>query len=79
MLLLSSLSFQSNRAPYMLPFHTNWFTHPHQVEGIQKFVKWTLTLPDVYYITATELLVWMTEPSTETLNELKNSCKDLSR
>merc|ERR1712086_119325 len=27
--------YDGNRAPYMLPFHTNWFTHVHQVEGLK--------------------------------------------
>ena len=39
-------------------------------------MKWTLTLPDVYYITATELLLWMSEPSTATLEELKDRFAD---
>ena len=59
--------FQSNRAPYTMPFHTNWFTHPHQVKGLEKFVRWTLEKPDVYYLTATEVLLWMSDPKIEVL------------
>ena len=34
----------------MLPFHTNWFTHAHQVEGLMKFVRWSLQVPFIYYV-----------------------------
>ena len=64
---LIPLFFQSNRAPYTMPFHTNWFTHPHQVKGLEKFIRWTLEKPDVYYLTATEVLLWMSDPKIEVL------------
>jgi len=66
--------YDTNRAPYALPFHTNWFTHKHQVEGLMKFVNWSLELPDVYYVTATETLLWMLEPSDDLLKEVIDSC-----
>jgi len=66
--------YDGNRAPYMLPFHTNWFTHAHQVEGLMKFVRWSLQFPDVYYVTATEALLWMLEPSDALLTEVTQSC-----
>jgi len=72
--------YDGNRAPYTLPFHTNWFTHPHQVKGLIKFVRWTLALPDpVYYLTATEVLLWMSEPTDEVLKELTGQCNELGR
>jgi len=67
--------YDSNRAPYMIPFHTNWFTHDYQVEGLMKFVKWSLEIPDVYYVTATEALLWMLEPSDALLTEVTQSCE----
>lgn len=71
--------YESNRAPYTMPFHTNWFTHPHQVKGLEKFVRWTLEKPDVYYLTATEVLLWMSDPKIEVLKELVGQCNDLGR
>jgi len=71
--------YESNRAPYTLPFHTNWFTHAHQVSGLKKFIHWTLEQPQVYYLTATEVLIWMTEPSIDVLQQLTTQCNDLGR
>ncbi|XP_046388166.1 chitin deacetylase 1 [Ischnura elegans] len=51
-----------NRAPYMMPFHTNWFQIKELEQGLHKFIDWTLTLPDVWYVTITQALVWMTDP-----------------
>ena len=61
----------------MLPFHTNWFTHKHQVGGLHKFVNWTLEFQDVYYVTATEALLWMLEPSESLLKEVTSSCQSV--
>lgn len=71
--------YESNRAPYLMPFHTNWFTHPHQIRALTKFIYWTLEQPQVYYLTATEVLIWMTEPTEDVLKQLTTSCKDLDR
>ncbi|CAB4059446.1 unnamed protein product [Lepeophtheirus salmonis] len=69
--------YNQNRAPYTFPFHTNWFTHPTQVEGLLKFITWSLTQKDVYYMTVTELLIWMTEPDNSQLPiTLARSCED---
>ncbi len=73
---LTAFLKQSNRAPYMLPFHTNWFTHKHQVEGLHKFIDWTLEKDNVYYVTATEALLWMLEPSESLLKEVTGTCED---
>ena len=70
---------KSNRAPYTLPFHTNWFTHPHQVDGLKRFIRWSLQQPQVYYLTATEVLIWMTEPTLDVLQQLTTQCDDLGR
>lgn len=37
-------SYKQNRAPYMLPFHTNWFQLKELEDGLHKFVDWVLTL-----------------------------------
>jgi len=48
-----------NRAPYMIPLHTNWFLSEHQHEGLVKFIHWTLA-KDVRYTTITDFLLWIT-------------------
>lgn len=67
--------YEGNRAPYTMPFHTNWFTIDHQIEALHKFVNYTLTLDDVTYVSATEALLWMTDPSDVSLNEIVDSCR----
>jgi len=54
--------YTTNRAPYTMPFHTNWFTETNQVEALELFVNYTLTMPDVYYVTATQALLWAIDP-----------------
>lgn len=56
--------YTSNKAPYMIPLHTNWFLQDHQYNGLNKFIQWTKEQKknDVFYGTITELLLWMTEP-----------------
>lgn len=36
--------YEQNRAPYMMPFHTNWFHVQALEKGLHKFLDWTLTL-----------------------------------
>ncbi|XP_011064867.1 PREDICTED: uncharacterized protein LOC105152345 [Acromyrmex echinatior] len=54
--------YEQNRAPYMMPFHTNWFQIKELERGLSKFLDWVVTLPDVYFVTATQALTWMTDP-----------------
>lgn len=46
-----------------------------------KFVNWTLTEypKDVYYVTATEVLLWMLEPNDALLKEVTSSCAQNDR
>ncbi|KAK6640152.1 hypothetical protein RUM44_011838 [Polyplax serrata] len=61
--------YEQNKAPYMMPFHTNWFQIKELEKGLQKFLDWTQTLPDVWFVTITQALVWMTDPrETKSLN-----------
>ncbi|KAJ8973861.1 hypothetical protein NQ317_016873 [Molorchus minor] len=32
--------YDQNRAPYMMPFHTNWFSIKELEQGLQKFLQW---------------------------------------
>lgn len=36
--------YLQNRAPYMMPFHTNWFQIKELERGLHKFLDWTKTL-----------------------------------
>ncbi|KAF5300043.1 hypothetical protein FQR65_LT09300 [Abscondita terminalis] len=65
-----SRHYEQNRAPYMMAFHTNWFSIKALEGGLRKFLAWTQTLPDVYYVTISQALTWMTDPKP--LRELNN-------
>ena len=60
---LRSPFFQTNKAPYTIPLHTNWFLNEEQVKGLKKFVQWSMDLPGVHYVTVTDYLLWMTDPA----------------
>ena len=60
---MSSLFVQTNKAPYTIPLHTNWFLNEEQVKGLKKFVQWSMDLPGVHYVTVTDYLLWMTDPA----------------
>lgn len=32
--------YEQNKAPYMMPFHTNWFQIKELEEGLHKFLDW---------------------------------------
>lgn len=36
--------YDQNRAPYMMPFHTNWFSIKELEQGLHKFLDWLTTL-----------------------------------
>ncbi|XP_045480332.1 chitin deacetylase 1 [Harmonia axyridis] len=62
--------YEQNKAPYMMPFHTNWFSIKPLEKGLHKFLDWATTLPDVYFVTITQALTWITDPKS--LNQLNN-------
>ncbi|XP_065158582.1 chitin deacetylase 1 isoform X1 [Atheta coriaria] len=62
--------YEQNKAPYMMPFHTNWFSIKELEQGLHKFLDWTTTLPDVWFVTVTQALTWMTDPKS--LTQLNN-------
>ncbi|XP_018319852.1 uncharacterized protein LOC108733257 [Agrilus planipennis] len=65
-----SRHYDQNRAPYMMAFHTNWFSIKELEKGLQKFLDWAAALPDVWFLTATQTLTWMTDPKP--LKQLNN-------
>lgn len=56
--------YTQNKAPYMMPFHTNWFQIKELEEGLHKFLDWAQTKSDVWFVTITQALTWMTNPKS---------------
>ena len=71
--------YTTNRAPYTLALHTNWFTTEQQVsnrsllcqqlrlcceqrDALVEFLDWVQSKEAVYLVTATQALLWMTDP-----------------
>ncbi|XP_057377397.1 LOW QUALITY PROTEIN: chitin deacetylase 1-like [Daphnia carinata] len=56
--------YDGNRAPYLMAFHTSWFQHKTLVRGLHLFIDWLVETPDVWFVTHTQALFWITEPKT---------------
>jgi len=54
--------YNHNRAPYMMPFHTTWFQSADLEKGLLKFLDWVRGQPNIWFVTATQSLLWITEP-----------------
>lgn len=54
--------YSQNRAPYLMPFHTTWFQSKELENGLLKFIEWARTQKDTWFVTATQALLWITEP-----------------
>lgn len=54
--------YEQNKAPYMMAFHTNWFQIKELEQGLHKFLSWATSLPDVWFVTTTQALQWITDP-----------------
>ncbi|CAG0923036.1 unnamed protein product [Notodromas monacha] len=54
--------YNQNRAPYVMAFHTNWFQQAKLEKGLHLFVDWALKKDDVWFVTATQALLWITDP-----------------
>ena len=61
--------YETNRAPYTLALHTNWFTTLEQRQALADWFDWVQTKDGVYFVTGTQALLWMTEPTP--VSELK--------
>lgn len=65
--------YTSNRAPFQLNFHVNWFTSKTKVRALGKFIDSVLkNYPDAYFVTYQEMVNWMREPVP--LNQLNLKC-----
>ncbi|XP_046650614.1 chitin deacetylase 1-like [Daphnia pulicaria] len=56
--------YDGNRAPYLMSFHTSWFQQKSLVRGLQLFMDYLTLTPDVWFVTHTQALFWITEPKT---------------
>nr|XP_022914544.1 uncharacterized protein LOC111425024 [Onthophagus taurus] len=54
--------YDQNKAPYMMPFHTNWFSIKELEQGLHKFLDWVTTLDNVWFVTVSQALEWVREP-----------------
>lgn len=65
--------YTSNRAPFQLNFHVNWFTSKTKVRALGKFIDSILkNYPDAYFVTYQQMVNWMREPVP--LNQLNFKC-----
>jgi len=60
-----SRSYDQNRAPYSMAFHTSWFQQKNLVTGLSRFIDWLLEKPDVWFVTNTQALLWITDPTPQ--------------
>lgn len=54
--------YRQNRAPYLMSFHTNWFNEKELVDGLLLFLDWSRRQQDVWFVTITQALLWITDP-----------------
>ena len=62
--------YTTNRAPYTLAMHTNWFTTREQREALEEWLDWVQDKEDVYFVTGTQTLLWMLDPTP--VKDIKN-------
>merc|ERR1711942_2598 len=84
--------YLTNRAPFPMFMHAGWFTvNPYRWEALNDFIDTVLSQPDVFFVTATDVIEWIKNPvpcedevdenkqRTCRLNALKDwSCKSRS-
>ncbi|KAK8375122.1 hypothetical protein O3P69_011333 [Scylla paramamosain] len=60
--------YTTNRAPYIMALTTNWFQTKVLEDALHAFIDYTMQYEDIYYVTMTEALQWVTTP--QPLHEL---------
>lgn len=55
-------AYAGNRAPFPIFIHIYWLKEGDNQEQLKRFIDYTLTKPDVYYVTVRQLLAWMENP-----------------
>lgn len=56
--------YDQNRAPYLMAYHTSWFQQEHLVKGLDLFMDYLQELQDVWFVTHSQALDWLTDPKT---------------
>ncbi|KAL3272983.1 hypothetical protein HHI36_014440 [Cryptolaemus montrouzieri] len=56
--------YHTNRAPFGLYFHSSWFKKKGNLPALQKFLDDVLQRPDVWFVTNTEAIQWMKNPTS---------------
>lgn len=66
--------YTTNRAPFQINFHVNWFTSKNKVKALSKFIENLLAkYNDVYFITYQQLVSWLRSPTA--LKDYKPGCE----
>ena len=55
-------AYNGNRAPLPIAVHTPWFESNARIKEAQKFIKYALSKPDVYFVTYARVIEWMRAP-----------------
>ncbi|BFZ10843.1 hypothetical protein BsWGS_13882 [Bradybaena similaris] len=55
--------YNTNRAPFGIFVHARWFNSEHNLEGLDRFIDYLLTLDDVYFVTPSQVIDWMKNPT----------------
>ena len=55
------MNYDNNRAPFGIFVHATWFD-AYTTGALNKFLDWAQEQPDVWLVTATQLLKWMQDP-----------------
>ncbi|RWS31634.1 Chitin binding Peritrophin-A domain containing protein 10-like protein [Leptotrombidium deliense] len=67
--------YSSNRAPFQVNFHVNWFTSKTKVKALSRFIEHILkTYKDAYFVTFRQMIQWMKEP--QPLSTLNFKCEN---
>jgi hypothetical protein len=72
-------AYNSNRAPVPIAVHPFWFTSSgSRLNEAQDFIKYAASFDDVYFVTLSQLVEWMSSPvpSSEMGSWLKARCKN---
>lgn len=55
--------YTTNRAPFQLNFHVNWFTSKTKVRALSRFIDHIIkTYKDAHFVTYQQLIGWMRDP-----------------
>lgn len=62
--------YRRNRAPLTLNLQSNWFMTEAAIKGLSKFIDEILTREDVWFVTGTQALQWIVDPTP--MSNIKN-------